>query len=78
MSLIRWIGWTTWSTVSSGFREIELRGDRLGLWGVLPHLLPQRTWLASISRLGEDCRSSRNAKVVTQRHNLTVSGLRIA
>jgi hypothetical protein len=28
---------------------------------VLPHLLPQRTWLASISRLGEDCRSSREA-----------------
>src|SRR6476469_186280 len=33
--------WTTWGTVSSGFREIELRGDRLESVGVLaPFLAP--------------------------------------
>jgi len=30
--------WTTWGTVSSGFREIEIGWD---LWGFLPHFLPQ-------------------------------------
>ena len=33
--------WTTWGTVSSGFREIELRWDRLGYVGLLaPFLAP--------------------------------------
>ncbi len=29
---------TTWGTVSSGFREIEIGWN---LWGFLPHFLPQ-------------------------------------
>lgn len=41
--------WATWSKVSSGFREIELRGDRLESVGHFPHVLPQRmrwyTWV---------------------------------
>jgi len=42
MSLFREFGWTTWGTVSSGFRGIELRGDRLESVGHLAHFLPQR------------------------------------
>ena len=35
--------WTTWGTVSSGFREIELRGDRLESVGHLaPFLAPAK------------------------------------
>jgi hypothetical protein len=30
--------WTTWSTVSSDFRENEIGW---ALWGFLPHFLPQ-------------------------------------
>ncbi len=33
------IGGTTWGTVSSGFREIEIGWN---LWSTLPRLLPQR------------------------------------
>ena len=41
MSSIGEIGWTTWGTVSSGFREIELRGDHLESVGHLaPFLAP--------------------------------------
>jgi hypothetical protein len=41
MSLSLEIGWTTWGTVSSGFREIELRGDRLESVGhVAPFVAP--------------------------------------
>jgi hypothetical protein len=41
MSLISQISWTTWSSVSSGLREIELRGDRLESVGHLaPFLAP--------------------------------------
>jgi hypothetical protein len=41
MSLIRWIGWTTGSAVQSGFREIELLGDRLESVGlVAPFVAP--------------------------------------
>jgi hypothetical protein len=34
---------TTWGTVSSGFREIEIGWN---LWGLLPHLLPQQNQAA--------------------------------
>jgi hypothetical protein len=44
MSLISEICWTTWSTVSSGFRQIELRGDRLESVGhVAPFLAPGKS-----------------------------------
>jgi len=43
MSLISEICWTTWSTVSSGFRQIELRGDRLESVGhVAPFVAPDQ------------------------------------
>jgi len=39
------IGWTTWGTVSSGFRGIELRGGRLGSVGhVAPSVAPASRW----------------------------------
>jgi len=41
MSFVREIGWDTWGPVSSGFREIELRGDRLEYVGhVAPFVAP--------------------------------------
>ena len=40
--------WTTWGTVSSGFREIELRWDRLESVGHVAHLLPHRAHRRSI------------------------------
>jgi hypothetical protein len=36
--------WTTWGTVSSGFREIELRGDRLESVGLLAPFLGPRSY----------------------------------
>jgi hypothetical protein len=45
MRLIRWIGCTTWSWVSSRIREIELRGDRLESVGLLAPFLAPRAWL---------------------------------
>jgi hypothetical protein len=39
--------WTTWDTISSGFREIELRGDRLESVGlVAPCVAPSELELA--------------------------------
>jgi hypothetical protein len=36
--------WTTWGTISSGFREIEIGWDRLGSVGhVAPFVAPART-----------------------------------
>src|SRR4051812_49182320 len=41
-------GWTTWGTVSSGFRDIELRGDRLESVGrVAPFVAPAGYWRSS-------------------------------
>jgi len=61
MSAVRWLGWATWSAVSSGFREIEIGWNRLESVGMLPHLLPQRTRLASKPKRTEDSRISREA-----------------
>jgi hypothetical protein len=51
MSLIAESGWTTWSAVSSGFREIELLEIGWNPWGTLPHFLPQRTPLVYLGIL---------------------------
>src|SRR3954447_16406395 len=50
--------WTTWSTASSGFREIKLRGDRLESVGLLaPFLAPAaHEGVALCGRRGEICR----------------------
>ena len=43
--------WTTWGTVSSGFREIKLRGDRLESVGLLaPFLAPATVGLGTAGR----------------------------
>jgi hypothetical protein len=41
MSPNPWPRWATCGTISSAFREIELRRDRLESVGLVAHLLPQ-------------------------------------
>jgi len=51
MRMDRELVWTTWSTVSGGFRAIELRGDRLESVGHLaPFLAPDSS--AGIAAIG--------------------------
>jgi hypothetical protein len=38
--------WTTWGTVSGGFREIEIGWDRLGSVGVLAPFLAPAAWIS--------------------------------
>jgi hypothetical protein len=52
MSFVRDIRWTTWNPISSGFRTIELRGDRLESVGhVAPFVAPVLGLPASQNRL---------------------------
>jgi hypothetical protein len=53
MRLILGIGWTTWGTILSGFREIDLRGDRLESVGLLaPFLAPGSSYSPPIAHGG--------------------------
>ena|ERR1051326_549285 len=52
MSFVRGVGWTTWNPVSSGIREIELRGVRLEYVGhVAPFVAPEANVCSSSADL---------------------------